>query len=47
MIKDIGDTFQLKQWILSIFLTMYFNVVVRGVARFFGEGGAKNFSSGT
>ena len=27
MIKDIGDTFQLKQWMLSLFLTMHFNLV--------------------
>ncbi len=27
MIKDIGDKFQLKQWMLSLFLTMHFNLV--------------------
>ena len=28
MIKDIGNTFQLKQWMLScLFLTMHFNLV--------------------
>ena len=27
MIKDMRDTFQLKQWMLSLFLTLYFNLV--------------------
>ena len=26
MIGDKGDTFQLKQWMLSLFLTMHFNL---------------------